>query len=90
MARQLRRLNGPRLPPGKAGAVIRAAPRARNCVGDIGPGGVGRTERGDAGDGGVIAPEQIFRGAGERRQRGAQRVDQLAIDVARQLVAEVV
>ncbi len=47
---------------------------------DIGLGGVGRAERGDAGDGGVVAAAEVFGAviiSGGWREPAAERVDEV-------------
>jgi hypothetical protein len=53
--------------------------------GEVGLVGIGREEAGDLGDGGVVAADAILRRVGEGRERGAQRVDELVVDVPGEL-----
>ena len=54
--------------------------------GEIGLGGVGRHEGGDAGDGSVIALGESVRTVGERRRQGdAERADEMIIGVGGKL-----
>jgi len=53
--------------------------------GNVGLGGVGRTECGDSGDGGMVSPGEVFGAVGERGWEGAaQGVDEVMVGVARE------
>ena len=59
--------------------------------GDVGLGGVGRNQGGDAGDCGMIAAGQIVRTVGEGRRQGeTERADEVAVSVGHELEGEVV
>ena len=58
--------------------------------GDVGLGGVGRTEGGDLGDGGMVSPVEVFRAVGEGWWEGvAQCADKVVVGVGREPVGEV-
>jgi hypothetical protein len=69
-------------------ACLRACPDA--LAGEFRLVGIGRQHRGDLGDDGVVAVGAGFGGVGNRlRHRGAQLVDEVPVDAAREQEGEV-